>query len=283
MKEKMKRWGGLAVLLVVTLGVLYGAYAMKMESRRVPVLMYHHFAETSASDTVVSTERFEEQMTALHQAGYQAITLKQLYNYVHFKVPLPENPIRITMDDGYTSNLEIAGPILEELGMCATVFVIGINEGEEVYVHSGEPFYQERFSYEEAKPWIQKGVIDVQCHTYDMHQLESYGFSGRDGMYQLPEESKEEYEQAIMLDFAQFRQRREPVTETELLGLAYPFGYYTQELDEFIQDEVAITFTIEPRMNVVTIWAPQSLRMMGRFNVTDGMTGEALVNLLKQS
>lgn len=283
MKEKMKRWGGLAVLLVVTLGVLYGAYAMKMESRRVPVLMYHHFAETSASDTVVSTERFEEQMTALHQAGYQAITLKRLYNYVHFKVPLPENPILITMDDGYTSNLEIAGPILEELGMCATVFVIGINEGEEVYVHSGEPFYQERFSYEEAKPWIQKGVIDVQCHTYDMHQLESYGFSGRDGMYQLPEESKEEYEQAIMLDFAQFRQRREPVKETELLGLAYPFGYYTQELDEFIQDEVAITFTIEPRMNVVTIWAPQSLRMMGRFNVTDGMTGEALVNLLKQS
>lgn len=283
MKEKMKRWGGLVVLLVVTLGVLYGAYAMKMESRRVPVLMYHHFAETSASDTVVSTERFEEQMTALHQAGYQAITLKQLYNYVHFKVPLPENPILITMDDGYTSNLEIAGPILEELGMCATVFVIGINEVEEVYVHAGEPFYQERFSYEEAKPWIQKGVIDVQCHTYDMHQLESYGFSGRDGMYQLPEESKEEYEQAIMLDFAQFRQRREPVTETELLGLAYPFGYYTQELDEFIQDEVAITFTIEPRMNVVTIWAPQSLRMMGRFNVTDGMTGKALVNLLKQS
>lgn len=281
MKARFKRWVGLVILLVVTMGVLCASYTMKMEVRQVPVLMYHHFAETSNSDTVVSAERFAEQMEALHKAGYQTITLKQLYNFVHFKVPLPENPILITMDDGYTSNLEIAGPVLEELGMCATVFVIGINEGEEFYVHSGEPFYQERFSYEEAQPWLQKGVIDVQCHTYDMHQLESYGYSGRDGMYQLPDESDEDYHQAVIADFAQFRKRRESVTETELLGLAYPFGYYTEELDAFIQDEVAITFTIEPRMNVVTTWALQSLRMMGRFNVTDAMTGEALVNQLK--
>ena len=59
--------------------------------------------------------------------------------------------------------------------MCATVFAIGINEGEEYYPHSGEPMWQERFAFEKAAPWVEKGVIDVQSHTFDMHQLASTG------------------------------------------------------------------------------------------------------------
>lgn len=280
--KRAKLWGSI-LLLAVTLCVLYAAYYTKSGSCELPVLMYHHFTEASTSDTIVSEERFREQMTALHEAGFETVTLKQLYNYVHFKRPLPEKPLLITMDDGYTSNLDMAGPILEELGMCATVFVIGINEGEEYYVHTGEPFYQERFSYEEAIPWVEKGVIDVQCHTYDMHQLASYGISGRDGMYPLEGESWEDYQEALAEDFAQFRQRRENVVETELLGLAYPFGYYTEELDQSLQDEVAITFTIEERMNTIGMWDTQTLRMLGRYNVTDRMTGQALVEKLERA
>ena len=102
-------------------------------------------------------------MDALKEAGYQAVTIPQVIDYVENGAPLPARPILITMDDGYGSNLDAAAPILEETGMCATVFAIGINEGEEYYPHSGEPMWQERFAFEKAAPWVEKGVIDV--HT----------------------------------------------------------------------------------------------------------------------
>ena len=40
-----------------------------------PVLMYHHFDDSVTADTVVSGEKFREQMTALKEAGYTAVNL----------------------------------------------------------------------------------------------------------------------------------------------------------------------------------------------------------------
>lgn len=265
-----------ACLLALTVLVI-GLMENRMPSCKLPILMYHHFEEVGEGHTIVSEDRFREQMTALKEAGYETVTLRQLCDYVSGRAKLPEKPILITMDDGYSSNLEIAAPILEELGMCATVFVIGINEGEEVYVHSGEPFWDLRFSYEEAKPWVEKGVIDVQCHTFDMHQLESYGYSGRDGVLPLHNESQEGHEAALRQDFEVFRQRRE-IIPTELLGIAYPFGYYTEETDEFLKNEVPVTLTIEERLNVLTVGDPDCLRMLGRFNVAELESGKDLAD-----
>ena len=260
------------------------AYARDAGSVRLPVLMYHHFAEEATSDTIVTGERFREHMTALKNAGYASVTVQQMLDYVENGAPLPDKPVLITMDDGYTSNLDIAGPILEDLGMCATVFVIGVNEGEEYYVHSGEPFWQPRFSYEEAAPWVEKGVLDFQSHSMDMHQLESYGYSGRDGMLPLAVESDEAYRSAVKEDAERFRQRREGRVSTELIALAYPFGYYSQELDHMLEEEgFAVTFTIEERCNRLRTGNFDSLRMLGRYNVTDWMTGETLAGLLSKA
>lgn len=271
----------LALLLVLEIADIYRMTYGGGSGCALPVLMYHHFDETSKSGTVVTTARFREQMTALRDGGYQAVTIPQVIGYVREGTPLPEKPVLITMDDGYGSNLTIAAPILEETGMCATVFVIGINEGEEYYPHSGEPMWQHRFAFEEAAPWVEKGIIDVQSHTFDMHQLESYGYSGRDGVRQLPGESREEYRRALLADAEAFRQRREGRVATELLALAYPFGYYTLEADKLMKEAgYQVTITIDERINQLYVGEEDCLRMMGRFNVTDGDSGEGLVERL---
>ena len=186
------------------------------------------------------------------------------------------------MDDGYGSNLDTAAPILEETGMCATVFAIGINEGEEYYPHSGEPMWQERFAFEKAAPWVEKGIIDVQSHTFDMHQLASYGYSGRDGVLRLEGESDEDYRQALLSDTEAFRQRRGNRVGTELLALAYPFGYYSEEADALLKEAgYAVTFTIDERPNYLSVHNGSCLRMMGRVNVTDWISGQELVQLLQ--
>ena len=168
--------------------------------------------------------------------------------------------------------------------MCATVFVIGINEGERLYVHSGQPLFPPRFSYEEAAEWVDKGIIDLQCHTFDMHQLASYGYSGRDGMLQLESENKSSWHRAVCEDLRLFRQRREGRVSTALTALAYPFGYYSQELDDLLLTEgIRVTFTIEEQNNCLRIGNPDCLRLLGRFNVVEDYSGEAIVQLLEYS
>ena len=287
MRQKKSGWKRPALLFLVLLllaqigDIVYLQY-FDTSRRRLPVLMYHHFADEAKEGTVVTPVRFREQMNALKEAGYQAVTIPQVIDYVENGAPLPARPILITMDDGYGSNLDTAAPILEETGMCATVFAIGINEGEEYYPHSGEPMWQERFAFEKAAPWVEKGIIDVQSHTFDMHQLASYGYSGRDGVLRLEGESDEDYRQALLSDTEAFRQRRGNRVGTELLALAYPFGYYSEEADALLKEAgYAVTFTIDERPNYLSVHKGSCLRMMGRVNVTDWISGQELVQLLQ--
>ena len=69
---------------------------------------------------------------------------------------------------------------------------------------------------------------------------------------------------------------------TELLALAYPFGYYSEEADALLKEAgYAVTFTIDERPNYLSVHNGSCLRMMGRVNVTDWISGQELVQLLQ--
>lgn len=255
------------------------------DTYKLTVLMYHHFDENVVADTMVSEQRFREQMTALKNAGYTTVTLQQVLDFVDRGVPLPEKSVLITMDDGYTSNLTIAAPILEELGMCATIFPIGIYAGEQISPNSGNPLYPARFSYEDAKVWVDKGVLDLQSHTYNMHQQAQDGFSGRDGILPLEGEFDSEYWAALLDDakaFAQKRARHE--ISTPLFALAYPYGFFTAGADEPLQKAgIRVTFTVLEHSNILRVGDESCLWNMGRLNVTDRDTGEVLLRRLEEA
>lgn len=249
-------------------------------SQNLTVLMYHHFKEDENGYIFVSKERFREQLAALKDDGYETVSIQQLLAFVEEKKPLPPKPLLITIDDGYASNLELAAPVLEELSMTATIFAIGITEGADYYVHTGKLMDNPHFSYEEAQPWIQRGVINVQSHTYDLHQLASDGFSGRDGMLRMGGEGAEDYAAAILEDCRRFKQARADRVPTELTALAYPYGFYTPELDRMLESEFQLTFTIKEHTNTLIQGDPSTLRMLGRVNVTGADTGEMLIEKL---
>ncbi|MBR3703924.1 MAG: polysaccharide deacetylase family protein [Oscillospiraceae bacterium] len=276
----------LTLLLSAVMVLLY-AMPVKTQERtyQLPVLMYHHFDENVTADTVVSPARFREQMTALKDAGYITVTLSQIIDFVDHGVPLPEKAVLITMDDGYTSNLTIAAPILEELGMCATVFVIGIYEGEEISPNSGNQLYPARLSCEDAAQWVKRGVLDIQSHTYNMHQRYADGFSGRDGI--LPMESEEDagYRAALLEDARMFADRRARYEiKTELLALAYPYGFFDSAADEVLHETgFRVTFTVMEHSNLLRVGDESCLWNMGRFNVTERDSGERLLTRLRSA
>lgn len=271
-----------AALLGLGLDIRFGLF--QRPGCRLPVLMYHHFSDEPEPGATVSAGRFREQMTALKDAGFQSVTLPQVRDYVRSGAPLPEKPVLITMDDGYASNLTIAAPVLEELGLCATVFMIGCYEGEILDFRSGNYIWEERFSYEQALPWVEKGVLDLQSHSFDMHRLSKEGVGRRDGMLREEGETDEAYAAAIAEDVRQFRARREGRARTEWMALSYPYGYWTDELDGLLkQAGIDLTFTTISCSNRLETGQPDCLRVLGRFNVDEACTGTKLVQRLERA
>ena len=74
--------------------------------------MYHHLDEQGDGNATVSAEGFRRQMELLKTEGYTPISLQQLADFSQGG-KLPEKPVLITFDDGYTSNYMLAYPILQ--------------------------------------------------------------------------------------------------------------------------------------------------------------------------
>lgn len=82
------------------------------------VLCLHAVSDRWPADLSITTHRLEQALTALVRRGYRASTF-------HEAVCAPPAPktLAVTFDDGYRSVLERAFPVLERLGLPATVFV----------------------------------------------------------------------------------------------------------------------------------------------------------------
>ena len=244
----------------------------------VPVLMFHHFTKEKAkpNSTVVSEESFEEQMTALKNAGYTAITPHQLDAFMNKKAGLPEKPIIITMDDGYRSNLEIAAPILEKLGMNATVFTIGANVYPEKAARETD---LPKFTMKDTDKWIRNGTIVIQSHTYDMHQKAISGPSGRDGATKKPDETEEQYIAALRRDAALAKLVTEAGMYSKLVSVAYPYGFYNDTtIHEFARAGAKIQFTSVYGVSFVIPNKNYEYLTLKRWAIGDEITGKQLID-----
>ncbi len=96
-----------------------GATAASLEKARavaVPILMYHHIAPPHGDGAYlyVSPATFAAQIRRLHDEGYQAVTLKQVFDHWEYNEPLPAKPVVLTFDDGYVDVYTAAAPVLAQ-------------------------------------------------------------------------------------------------------------------------------------------------------------------------
>ena len=96
---------------------------------KLTILMYHKIDEPPAGvrnpGNFVGPRRFEEQMDAVAAWGYRTITFEQWLDYRNgVAVTLPDRPLIVTFDDGYTCFDEHAWPILRARSLGATVFLV---------------------------------------------------------------------------------------------------------------------------------------------------------------
>ncbi len=94
-----------------------------------PVLMYHHIqgkdAATADKQTslTVYTDYFTAQMQYLKNKNYNFVRMNDLTNFFDSGTSIPARSVLITFDDGYEDFYTDAYPILQRLGIPATMFV----------------------------------------------------------------------------------------------------------------------------------------------------------------
>jgi len=92
------------------------------------VLTYHSL-DTSGSVVSVAPESFAAQMSALAEAGFRGVSLREALVYRQSNGAWPERSVAMTFDDGYANFFETALPALARYGFTATVFVVSAHVG----------------------------------------------------------------------------------------------------------------------------------------------------------
>jgi len=280
----------LMILCVAGAMLLSAAFALhrvfaRENNREILVLMYHDIREEAVPGNymIISRETFRAQLQTLQDAGFETISFDDLIAFVDYGRQLPERPVVITFDDGYRSNLTIAAPILEEFGMQATIHVIGSSRGRDTHIRTGVPSIP-HFTLEEARPWVEAGVIHIQHHSYDMHHvraLEEEDFF-REGALQREGESDEDYRAAFFADFHMTRQAIEEALGTAVTVYAYPYGFYSADTEAMLKElGIRVTLATHPGSNVIWRNRPESLFLLNRLNMSEAVQPEGMIAYLE--
>lgn len=244
------------------------------QSVELPVLMYHQIGY-GYGKTHVTPEIFEMHIVELKSAGYNTVDIFDLYEYVTGDGELPENPILITFDDGYQSNIDSAYPILKKYDYKATVFVIGSLMGKSE--HNGQSIIPHFSTWDVDS--IQ-GVLDVQSHGYNFHAIDGiYSPNERRGVLRLEGESYEDYVEAFEKDCDKM---------SKLLGytpvaFSYPYGEYNEESHQILKNLGFIaTVTVENGINKIERGNPDSLYNLKRYNMENETTPQQMLEMIKK-
>ena len=190
-------------------GALAQRATRRIRARRSVILGYHGVAESRRRDDLsmllVAPERFREQLALLRSAGFRFVTMAELAREAGGSEP-PAGLAAITFDDGMRNNHEVALPILQELGIPATVYVtIGFIDG--------------------ASPWIGADGDRAMMSAAQLRELAQAGWELGAHTMTHPDMAALDYD-ACLKEISDSRIALEEIAGTPVETFAYPFGSY---------------------------------------------------------
>jgi len=252
----------------------------------VPVLRYQNIGEGAGDDATVTPQLFEEHMRALSEAGYTAVSVADIRDYVEKGRDLPEKPVVITIDGGYMSAYTEAFPVLREYGFNAALFPIGAlfsrDAGAAGTGGAAGASSLRHFGEDEALEMTRSGLITIQSLSYDMYGEGNADNTVRKGVLRMRGEPEEDYLAAFRTDFRLMSDLLRVSAGEDLFAFAYPHGAVSRFSAIILREQgITVTFTMKQGMNTLIKGLPQSLLEMKRFTVTDDMTASDLLENLK--
>lgn len=234
----------IVVIIVTTIFVVTKKLKENKIAHQIPILTFHRIVPDEIkkekyldNEWVASAETFEAQMKYLYDNGYVTISMDEFYSWYKGECELTKKTVMITLDDGELEDYYIVLPILKKYNLKATSFIVGKRTEEQDSEY--EP-YKRKFITKEliSKTEIEYPNLQYESHTYDMHSVDS------NGKRRLENYTKEQ----ITEDF-------EKNSEFKFKYLAYPYGWYKEEIIEVLKEKgyrLAFTFTGEGKEGYAT-------------------------------
>lgn len=176
-------------------------------NKSIPILMYHSIDYEKENELRLPKEQFKEQMKYLKENGYTTLTLNELYNFLEKNSPIPDKSIIITLDDGYVDNYTNAYPILKELGIKATVFVVTSNIDKD-----------NRYLTSKQIKEMDISGIEIASHTYKHDKLDDLPYEKQ---LQTMQKSKNDLEKIL---------------NHKIDSIAYPYGKWNENTIKAAKD-----------------------------------------------
>lgn len=153
-------------------GVAYGSWAIgslalrKLAGPRVRAITYHRFGDAPGDPWCVPEADFAAQMQWLAREGL-AVSLDEVRDFVAGAKPLPDGAVLVTIDDGCKSTVDLALPILRDLGVPAVAFVsAGLVGAGAVAADHAEPYA----TWDELAT-LAAARIEIGSHAFDHRSL----------------------------------------------------------------------------------------------------------------
>ena len=169
-------------------------------------------------------------MRYLKEVGYTTLTLTEVRSFLSGSQPLPPRPVLLTFDDLYQSVRYDAYPLLRELGLRATGFVVGDWIFSEPQPRAAE--LSRTLSWRELDEM--RDVFSYAHHSSGLHTREEHGTAVERAPRDL-----------LLHDLRRLSGRLD-----EPRAYAYPFGVYTPQTIEWLREAgVELGFTSQPGLN----------------------------------
>lgn len=183
------------------------------EQTAVPLVAANDYAIKLPSALFLNTLDFKRQMTYLVEQDFHFLTMQEIKDYYENDAQLPEKSILISFDDAYQSLYKTAYPILKDLRIPATLFLISGWVFDQV--DDFNPKSSQVMSWSELE--AMSDVFELANHTHNLHNLIQPGINGV--MAASFDELKTDLETC------------KPYVKHQDT-FAYPFGFYDEQLVE---------------------------------------------------
>jgi len=194
-----------------------------MGTTSIPILMYHSISAQASRKFrpfAVPPHRFEAHVRAIHAGGRSAITVSAMAESMQQAgAAVPEKPVVLTFDDGFTDFLRAALPILSAYRMPATLYVVtGLTGSTSRWLASAGEGDRPLLHWAELAE-ISRHGIEIGAHSVTH----------------------------AALDMVSHRQAREEIRNSKMtiedrLGIAvnsfaYPYGFHSARVRELVAEE----------------------------------------------
>ena len=250
----------LAAVVLAVCGLVLYFYRNSGEpaaAEPLPVLMYHHVLPdgSECNDMTVTVGKLEKDLLYILEQGYTPVLPRELVS----GEALPEKPILITFDDGYTSNYDLLYPLLQKHNVKVVISAM---------VCMPDIPASNFCSWDMYREMSDSGLVEVASHTYQLHNLDdrngSFTPGGINGIQRIPEESDEEFRLRVLEDIQKSKQRLEEQLECPVTCFAYPFGVDEPDAEALIEELFPVTLMTKAG----TADLANGLRKLPRWTVT---------------